>query len=65
MGHSVTITTPIPTLDEVARSLRLSKKDQKELLEIAHGTAQKPRTSSRRKASKVRRTNTTASKSSA
>jgi hypothetical protein len=34
MGNSVTIITPIPTLEEVGKSLKISKARQKRLIEI-------------------------------
>ena len=34
MGRSVYITTPIPTLDEVGKSLKMSKARQQRLIEI-------------------------------
>ena len=42
MAHSVTITGPVPTLEEFGKNLGLSKKEQKQLLQIIYGTA-KPR----------------------
>jgi hypothetical protein len=34
MARSVNLTTPVPTLDEVAKSLKIGKTRQKRLLEI-------------------------------
>ena len=38
MGRSVYITTPIPTLDEVGKRLKMSKARQKRLIEIVRGS---------------------------
>jgi hypothetical protein len=37
MGRSVTITTPIPTLEEVGKRLKMSKARQQRLIEIVRG----------------------------
>ena len=37
MGRSVTITTPIPTLEEVGKRLKMSKARQQRLIEIVKG----------------------------
>jgi hypothetical protein len=37
MGRSVTITTPIPTLEEVGKRLKMSKARQRRLIEIVRG----------------------------
>lgn len=37
MGRTVYITTPIPTLDEVGKSLKMSKARQQRLMEIVNG----------------------------
>jgi len=39
MGRSVYITTPIPTLDEVGKSLKMTKARQQRLIEIVTGNA--------------------------
>jgi hypothetical protein len=39
MGRSVTISTPIPTLEEVGKRLKMSKARQKRLIEIVRGSA--------------------------
>jgi hypothetical protein len=39
MGRSVTITTPIPTLEEVGKRLKMSKARQRRLIEIVRGSA--------------------------
>jgi hypothetical protein len=39
MGRSVTITTPIPTLEEVGKRLKMSKARQRRLIEIVRGNA--------------------------
>ena len=39
MGRSVYITTPIPTLDEVGKSLKMSKARQQRLIEIVTSSA--------------------------
>jgi hypothetical protein len=39
MGRSVTITTPIPTLEEVGKRLKMSKARQRRLIEIVTGSA--------------------------
>jgi hypothetical protein len=39
MGRSVYITTPIPTLDEVGKSLKMNKARQQRLIEIVTGSA--------------------------
>lgn len=38
MGRSVTITTPIPTLEEVGKRLNMSKARQQRLIEIVRGS---------------------------
>jgi hypothetical protein len=38
MGRSVYITTPIPTLEEVGKSLKMSKARQQRLIEIMRGS---------------------------
>lgn len=38
MGRSVTITTPIPTLEEVGKRLKMSKARQQRLIEIVRGS---------------------------
>jgi hypothetical protein len=38
MGRSVTITTPIPTLEEVGKRLKMSKARQRRLIEIVRGS---------------------------
>jgi|GEM_PF-7049573 hypothetical protein len=48
MAHSVTITAPIPTLEEFGKDLGLSKKEQKSLLRIVNRTT-KPSVTSQRK----------------
>jgi hypothetical protein len=37
MGRSVTISTPIPTLEEVGKRLKMSKARQRRLIEIVRG----------------------------
>ena len=37
MGRSVTITTPIPTLEEVGKRLKMTKARQQRLIEIVRG----------------------------
>lgn len=37
MGRSVNITTPIPTLEEVGKRLKMSKARQQRLIEIVRG----------------------------
>jgi hypothetical protein len=39
MGRSVYITTPIPTLEEVGKRLKMSKARQRRLIEIVRGSA--------------------------
>ena len=39
MSRSVYITTPIPTLEEVGKSLKMSKARQQRLIEIMRGSA--------------------------
>ena len=39
MGRSVFITTPIPTLEEVGKRLKMSKARQQRLIEIVNGDA--------------------------
>jgi hypothetical protein len=39
MGRSVYITTPIPTLDEVGKSLKMGKARQKRIIEIVRSSA--------------------------
>jgi len=39
MGRSVFITTPIPTLEEVGKRLKMSKARQRRLIEIVLGPA--------------------------
>jgi hypothetical protein len=41
MGRSVTITTPIPTLEEVGKRLKMGKARQRRLIEIVRGSAPK------------------------
>jgi hypothetical protein len=38
MGRSVTITTPIPTLEEVGKRLKMSKARQQRIIEIVRGS---------------------------
>ena len=38
MGRSVTITTPIPTLEEVGKRLKMSKARQRRLIEIVRSS---------------------------
>jgi hypothetical protein len=38
MGHSVHITTPIPTLEEVGKRLKMSKARQERLIEIVRSS---------------------------
>jgi hypothetical protein len=39
MGRSVTITTPIPTLEEVGKRLKMSKARQQRLIQIVTGSS--------------------------
>jgi hypothetical protein len=51
MGRSVFITTPIPSLEEVGKRLKMSKARQKRLIEIVRGSGRGELPEDRRDAS--------------